>query len=91
MIDEKAFYGCTGLTDITFPETMTEIKNQAFQSCVNLKTIIFKGSAPMFGKNAFSTITATCWYTPDDTWTSAILTNDFGGRSSLEVYWTERR
>ena len=83
-IGEKAFNGCTGLSELRFPKTLTAIKNQAFEACQNLKKVTFEGSAPAIASNAFHTITATCWYTPDETWTKKILSEDYGGN----LIWT---
>ncbi len=38
-IGEDAFYGCTGLTEITIPSSVTNIDDNAFYGCVNLKTV----------------------------------------------------
>ena len=38
-IGSYAFYGCTGLTDITLPSTLTYISNYAFYRCNSLQQI----------------------------------------------------
>ena len=43
-IGDYAFYGCTGLTAITIPKTVTVIGASAFENCVNLKTVTFEKS-----------------------------------------------
>ena len=83
-IGEKAFNGCTGLSELTFPKTLTAIESQTFEACKNLKKVTFEGSAPTIADDAFYMITATCWYTPDETWTKKILSEDYGG----ELIWT---
>ena len=40
-IGRFAFYNCSGLTDITLPESVKSIQHQAFQDCKNLKNITF--------------------------------------------------
>ena len=38
-----AFNGCAALADITIPVTVTEIKDNAFQGCNNLKNVYYSG------------------------------------------------
>ncbi len=40
-IGRYTFFGCSGLTDITLPESVKSIQHQAFQDCENLKNITF--------------------------------------------------
>ncbi len=40
-IGDYAFYGCTGLTNVTIPNSVTYIGNRAFVSCTNLTTIYY--------------------------------------------------
>ncbi len=40
-IGRYTFFGCSGLTDITLPESVKSIQHQAFQDCKNLKNITF--------------------------------------------------
>ncbi len=35
-IGDSAFYGCSGLTDVTLPDSVTNLGSYAFQSCVSL-------------------------------------------------------
>ena len=55
-IDEYAFRGCSSLTDITIPSTVTSIGNDAFYDCSNLQTVIFDGDSQLqsIGSYAFS-------------------------------------
>ncbi len=53
-IDIAVFYGCTGLTTITLPSTVTEISNAVFESCKNLQTINLPQSLTKIGYFAFS-------------------------------------
>ena len=49
----KAYYGCKKITSITLPETITEIKDDAFTSCTALKTINWNTSIEKIGARAF--------------------------------------
>ena len=40
-IGAYAFFDCTGLTDITLPESVKSIQHQSFQKCKDLKNIAF--------------------------------------------------
>jgi len=48
------FYGCTNLTGITIPTTVTSIGSQAFYSCHNLTNIDIPKSVESIGSGAFS-------------------------------------
>ncbi|MDO4543142.1 MAG: leucine-rich repeat protein, partial [Clostridia bacterium] len=53
-IGERAFYGCTPMTTITIPDTVTSIGDEAFSGCSKLNQAIFKGAPPdEFGKDVF--------------------------------------
>ncbi|MGN0783868.1 MAG: leucine-rich repeat protein, partial [Christensenellales bacterium] len=43
-IGEYAFYNCTKLTKVTFPEWVTEIKAYAFYYCTGMTGLIFEGT-----------------------------------------------
>ena len=53
-IGEGAFYG-TGIECITIPRSVTEMGNGSF-SCSNIKVVIFKGDAPVVGKDVFNVV-----------------------------------
>jgi len=38
-IGNMAFYGCSSLTDVTIPDSVTSIGNSAFFCCNNLSTV----------------------------------------------------
>lgn len=44
-IPEGAFFNCTGLTEITIPDSLLFISRCAFMGCTNLKTINFTGTS----------------------------------------------
>ncbi len=52
-IDGGAFAGCTGLTEISLPDTIQEIGEQAFYGCSALDVINLEKSIRSVGKNAF--------------------------------------
>ena len=83
-IGEYAFRNCSGISSVTIPASVAEIGDYAFENCSSLKEITFLGNAPSIGAYTFRMVSATCWYTPDDTWTKEILANDFGG----DLKWT---
>ena len=38
-IDDRAFYGCTGVTTVTIPESVVSISNYAFMDCTGLTSV----------------------------------------------------
>lgn len=52
-IDYYAFNGCTNLTDITIPDSVTEIYGQAFYNCTSLKEVTIPASVISIGEDAF--------------------------------------
>ena len=49
-----AFWGCDGLTEVTIPATVTEIRELAFSGCTNLTTINFSNVLVTIGDYAFA-------------------------------------
>lgn len=49
-----AFYGCSHLTNITIPNSATNIGEAAFYNCGNITNITIPNSVTNIGKNAFS-------------------------------------
>ena len=84
-IGAYAFENCNSLSEITIPETIVEIQDFAFTNCAAVNRIDFKGDAPQIGTNAFTGVTATCYYPADNaSYTPEITTQDFGGN----LIWT---
>ena len=49
-----AFYGCTGLTDVTLPKGLVGIGGNVFENCKALKTVKMPGQIEWIGENAFT-------------------------------------
>lgn len=56
-IADYAFSGCTGLTDISIPESVTSIGNYAFSLCTGLESITIPKSVESVGRSAFGSCT----------------------------------
>lgn len=52
-IDNKAFYGCSGLTSVTIPNSVTSIGNSAFFGCSGLTSVTIGNSVTTIGDQAF--------------------------------------
>lgn len=52
-IGEKAFYECKGMTTIKLPETIVEIKNEAFLGCEELVNFTFPRNVSKIGYGVF--------------------------------------
>lgn len=55
IIDYYAFYG-SGITSIEIPESVVDIRSQAFRLCANLERIICKGNTPLISSDTFRDI-----------------------------------
>ena len=54
---KSEFEGCTNLTSITLPESVTEIGDGAFKGCTNLASIIIPDKVEKIGSGAFKDCT----------------------------------
>ena len=52
-IDELAFSGCTGLTSVTIPNSVTSIGSRAFKGCTGLTSITIPNSITKINYDAF--------------------------------------
>ena len=53
-IEGKAFSGCTSLTTITIPSSVTSIGYGAFENCTSLQSITIPNSVTSIWSNAFA-------------------------------------
>lgn len=53
IIGRKAFMNCTGLTDMTLPESIHTIEDEAFRGCSNLEHLTIPNTEVKIGKNVF--------------------------------------
>ena len=70
-ITAGAFRGCTGLTSVTIPNTVTTIGGQAFQNCKGLTSVTIPESVTSIGSYAFEgcsgSLTVNCSLSYDGT------------------------
>lgn len=52
-LGNNCFYSCKGLTDVEFPDYITDIPVYAFYNCTNLATVSFSATETTIGDNAF--------------------------------------
>lgn len=77
-IGKYAFSRC-GFTEITIPAGVQELGSYAFFLCSGLKTVRFQWTRPTIAGNAFSDVTATCYYPSNNpAWTADVLQNYSG-------------
>jgi hypothetical protein len=81
-IGDQAFEGCTSLTSITIPDSVTSIGNYAFIGCSNLTSITIPDSVTSIGRGAFYNCTSLTSITIPDNVTS-IEIQTFSGCTSL--------
>jgi len=53
-IGSFSFYGCTGLTEVSFPEGITTISDRAFYGCSNIQSLTFPSTLTTISEWAFS-------------------------------------
>ena len=82
-ISSYAFSSCKNITEITMPDSVTEIGNSAFSGCTSLAEIVIPDSVTEIGEFAFSGCTALLKVVLSKNMT-AIEAQTFSGCSSLE-------
>ena len=86
-INNRVFYGCSGLTSISIPESITSIDGSAFYDCSKLKTVNLGNSITSIGNSAFYNCDALTSITIPETVTS--IGNqafyDCGGLKSVSI------
>ena len=58
LIDDSAFFGCTGLTAVVLPESLEKIGYVAFYECSGLKEVQIPGKVCEIGDDVFSNCSA---------------------------------
>lgn len=53
-ISNHAFYGCTGLTGVSFPSSLQKIRTTAFQNCSGLTSVVIPESVNTIESQAFA-------------------------------------
>ena len=91
-IGASAFYGCTKLTSVTIPDSVTNIGSEAFRGCKGLTSITIPDSVTSIGNYAFYGCTSltsiifkdtSTWYR---TTSSTNWSNKAGGTSTSVTY-----
>ena len=86
-IGDYAFLGCTGLTSVTIPSSVTSIWGYAFYGCSGLTELNFLGAPPQLGGYLSNSSTAIVKYPKGSgatTWVSYVGTR-FGGLITQEA------
>ena len=52
-LGDYAFYGCSGLTSLTIPSSVTSIVNEAFHGCSGLTSLVIPSGVTSIGDEAF--------------------------------------
>lgn len=79
-ISQYAFVNCKKLVNAEIASSVTTVDSSAFQGCPLLESVWFRGSAPTFASNSFSSSNNVTAYYPENnsTWTTENMLN-YGG------------
>ena len=77
-LSEFAFYDCKELKAVTLGAGVESLGAWAFSQCTGLERVIFRGGAPSMEFDTFESVTASCYYPEDETWTEDVM-QDYEG------------
>ena len=81
-IDDYAFYGCSSLTSVTIPSSVTSIGDYAFYGC-SLSSVVIPRSVTTIGSHAFTFSESSSLTIPSNV--MSIGVNAFSGLTSVSV------
>jgi len=81
-IGDSAFYGCTGLTSVTIPSSITTIQYESFRGCTGLTSITIPSSVTSIGYYVFSG----CSGLTSVTFQGTITSDNFNDRAFGDLY-----
>ena len=85
-ITGSAFYGCSGLSSVTIPNSVTNIGQNAFEGCSGLTNVTIPNSVTSIGSEAF----ANCSSLSSVTMGTGLLSigdNVFSGHTPAKIIW----
>ena len=88
LIVNYAFYHCTGLTEISIPNSVTSIGDGAFDSCTDLTEVTIPNSVTSIGDDAF--YDCKCLTNVNISDLSAWCKIDFGGSNANPLYYAKK-
>ncbi len=86
-LEHGAFYGCTGITGISFPKYLTDMGTADFSGCTGLKAVLFQGDRPDLSDVVFPPQTVVYYPAGNATWQAGAQDNGhIGGRQPWRSY-----